>query len=357
MIGPVPEPPYTGGMASFIITMLESKPLKEIDVENLNTYYSRDYYGRVFSRLFLSIRFFIRLSFRLLFSRYNLVHIHSSADRSFFEKSLMLLLCRLRGLPAVLHIHSGGFPEFFEKTTWKKYVSFALNQAKAVIVVSRSSKMFFEKICRSGLYLLPNCVHPRFFEARRRGNGVAEILYVGHIDPRKGIYDLFRAVKILRSRGYNNPVTLVGGEKFPGAVQAAHRFLADMGIVEVDLMGEVSPEGMVEIYRRAGIFVLPSHMEGLPIALLEAMASGLPVVACAVGGIPDVVKDGINGFLVLPDDPEALAERIMLLVKNPELSHRMGEKGRQLVLENHHAERIGARLVELYREAAGERGK
>jgi len=262
----------------------------------------------------------------------------------------MLLLCSLRGLPAVIHIHSGSFPDFFHRTSLKRYVVYVLSRALAVFAVSKASADFFRSICQSTVYLVPNCVNPGFFSIGERESNVSELLFVGHIDRRKGVFDLFRAVELLRSRGFGNRVVLAGGELHPGALEHARQSASQAGIGNLDLPGEVSPGALLELYRRAKIFVLPSHVEGLPIALLEAMATGLPVVATKVGGIPDVVEDGLSGFLISPEDPEALADKIICLLEDPGLCRQMGETGKRIVLQNHHADQVAEGIVRIYRQ-------
>jgi glycosyltransferase involved in cell wall biosynthesis len=99
---------------------------------------------------------------------------------------------------------------------------------------------------------------------------------------------------------------------------------------------------------RWDVFVLPSLEEGFPMAALDAMAAGLPVVATAVGGIPEIVEDGRTGWLVPPGHPGALGERIRLLLRNPDTRRAMGAAGRARVREHFSAERMVARFAEIY---------
>ena len=104
------------------------------------------------------------------------------------------------------------------------------------------------------------------------------------------------------------------------------------------------------------LFVLPSLWEGLPMAVLEAMAAGLPVVATAVGGTPEVVLDGITGLLVPPRDPQALAEGILRLLRDPDLRQRMGGAGRERVAAHFSVEQMVQRTEKLYEQLLAEKG-
>ena len=349
IVGPMPMLPYTGGIASFLNTLRASPSLRKVRLGYLNTHIpGRVKMGR-FLRALVSLVFFAVLFFRLLTFRYRLVHLNSSAGFSFFEKSLMLFCCRVFGARTVIHIHSGRFPQFYEKTRLKGLVRFCLEHADAVFMVTAESRRFLQRACRTPVYQVPNPVHPCFFEIESRQHACTDILYAGYIEREKGIYELLGAVELLRSRGYDGRVVLAGGEKSAGSLSRVRRYLAETGLEGVELTGELTPGAIAELCRLSGIFVLPSYGEGQPIALLEAMAAGLPVVATNVGGIPEVVIEGENGLLVPPRSPEKLADSILRLLENPELRSQMGDKNRRKMLETHHADRVGEMVVELYR--------
>ena len=124
----------------------------------------------------------------------------------------------------------------------------------------------------------------------------------------------------------------------------------------VRFAGKVSQEELPDYYAAANVFVLPSVVtrsgdtEGLGVVLLEAMAQGVPVVACDVGGIPDVVKDGETGLLVRQRDPEDLAEKIIRLLEEPGLKDELVRTGREHVRTTFSWERIVALFHRLYRE-------
>jgi glycosyltransferase involved in cell wall biosynthesis len=106
------------------------------------------------------------------------------------------------------------------------------------------------------------------------------------------------------------------------------------------------------------IFVLPSLTEGTPMALLEAMAMGIPVIASAVGGVPDVIEDGINGFLVPPGESRAIHERIMLLIDKPDQMKRLSRAGKETVNSRYNVRDWCRRIEQMYDSLAegGSRG-
>jgi glycosyltransferase involved in cell wall biosynthesis len=103
-------------------------------------------------------------------------------------------------------------------------------------------------------------------------------------------------------------------------------------------------------YATADLFTLPSRMENFPLVLLEAMASGLPVAATAVGGVPELVVHGETGLLVPPNDPDALADAINDLLDDPEEMEEMGARGRQLVSDHYTWDRVAERIAGYLRD-------
>jgi glycogen(starch) synthase len=120
----------------------------------------------------------------------------------------------------------------------------------------------------------------------------------------------------------------------------------------VKLLGHLPWHQLVDLYRRASIFVMPSYYETFGISVVEAMAFGLPVVATTAGGLPEVVENGVTGILVPPGDPKALADAIICLLRNPELRQRMGQAGRERVQTEFTVERVVEQTQAVYQEVA-----
>ena len=117
---------------------------------------------------------------------------------------------------------------------------------------------------------------------------------------------------------------------------------------EVHFLGQ--RRDVPDLLNAMDIFVLPSYSEGLSLALLEAMAAGLPVIATAVGGLPEVVTDGDNGLLIPPRDAAALAGALERLLADPALAQRLGANAREHVREHFSLDRLGREINEIYGE-------
>jgi glycosyltransferase involved in cell wall biosynthesis len=184
--------------------------------------------------------------------------------------------------------------------------------------------------------------------------GSKTILFVGTLAERKGLMDLLEAAKLLRQRGVAGwRLEVVGAGNEAGAAEAQRIRMAfgAEGLSEV-LLGPLSGEALRERLRAAGVYALPSHSEGQPIGILEAMASGLPVVATRVGAVPDMVRDGEEGLLVEPGRPEELAGALEKVLGSPELRRSMASSARKHVEKRFDLPGLRERLGSLYREAA-----
>jgi glycosyltransferase involved in cell wall biosynthesis len=186
--------------------------------------------------------------------------------------------------------------------------------------------------------------------AARQRFGIDDELAIGVVaalERRKGHDVLFRALARLAKPGGLHVRCLVCGD---GSERAAlERLARDLGIASaVEFLGE--QRQVADVLAALDVFVMPSRHEGLGVAILEAMAMGLPVVASAVGGIPEAVAAGRTGLLVQPEDPDALAEAISALGRDREHACRMGSAGRDRVLAEFSMSAMASRYERLYDE-------
>jgi glycosyltransferase involved in cell wall biosynthesis len=183
----------------------------------------------------------------------------------------------------------------------------------------------------------------------RRALGIAAdrfvVGWIGRMTGVKRTDDVLLAVRALRERGVDTVLCMVGDGPDRDAVERrAHQ----LGIVRDSLFLGYQEE-VASYYAAFDALILPSANEGTPVSAIEALAGGRPVVATRVGGVPDVVRDGIDGFLVEPGDVDAMAERLSALAADAPLRHRMGEAGRASVHERYSVERLLDDVDALYR--------
>lgn len=172
----------------------------------------------------------------------------------------------------------------------------------------------------------------RFVPTERAGRtGPLRILDVGRLVPEKGAPVLLDAVTRLAAAGVEVELRLVGSGDLADSLGRA---VAERGLGDrVELVGPVGQDEILAQYHWADVFCLPSFAEGLPVVLMEAMATGLPVVTTAINGIPELVRDGRNGRLLPPGRADLLADALSGLAADPDLRSRLGVQARRDVLD------------------------
>ena len=181
-------------------------------------------------------------------------------------------------------------------------------------------------------------------------------LGVGRLVPKKGFDVLVKACGILHRRDIDFEAVIIGehGEHEP----ELRRLISSLGLENrIQLTGAMAQSELYEEYRRATTFCLPCRVldngdrDGIPNVLMEAMACGVPVITTTVSGIPEIITDGVNGQLVPPDDPEALAAALLCLDRDPQLARRLALEGQDTVRERFDGEVFASSLSALFREA------
>jgi glycosyltransferase involved in cell wall biosynthesis len=247
-------------------------------------------------------------------------------------ESVIIALCRLSGVPYVLYLHTdvhrrlpaAPFP-------LRPVLSAVFGSAEACLVVGRVFRDEMTALRPGRVFVLPNCVDgPAAANGVRPVDRTTKVLFLSNIEESKGILTLLRAVPLVLAGDPGVTFSIVGPWRGREVRRAVQDFIAGNGLGRsVSLAGEAYGDRKSEILARHDIFVLPSRREAMSLAVLEAMRASLPVVSTDVGAQSEAVVDGLTGFLVPPDDPEALARRILELVRNGPMRSAMGQAGRR----------------------------
>lgn len=257
----------------------------------------------------------------------DLVHINLASGGSTLRKLQIARLARLLGVPYVLHLHGGGYPNFWtdNDSARSRSIRAMFAGAARIIVLGRSWRDFVvgrAPETASRIEVIPNAA-PRPGRSHQGGGETAHILFLGRLSDLKGVPELGEALGNMRDL-LDWRATIAGD----GLVEATRAKAAENGLSSrVDIPGWVDGERVAELLATADILALPSHTENLPLSIIEAMASGLAVVATPVGAVPDIIHHGETGLLVPVGDPKALTAALRRLVEDKALRQRLGAAG------------------------------
>lgn len=278
-----------------------------------------------------------------------LVHVHMAARGSMYRKAIVVGAVKAMRRPVVLQVHAGpgDLEDFFARLgpLRLRLLRLTLGLADSVLSVSAAGAEALGRLTGSAIDVVPNPPPPVRPDAPPRsaagegGGGVAALYLGGFADPAKGGAVLLEALPDLLAAQPDLRVVLAGPGEPPGALPERASWRGFLGEDERDRELDA-----------AGLFLLPSLSEGMPIALLEAMACGLPIVASAVGGVPEILTAERDAVLVAPGDAAQLAAAAVGLAGDPERRRELGraaaERARRLADDD-----VYGRLERVYLEA------
>lgn len=289
----------------------------------------------VIGRIWYAISALIQIILKLTFEKkIKILHIHFAADGSFWRMNKFLNVGKFFRKKIVLHCHSSRFKDFYNEASEskKQWIVQTLQKADILIVLSESWKLWFQSIGvqNEKITILHNITsYPVYKPNCKTKDGKVHFLFLGEIGKRKGVFDILRALS-RDSANLNEKFELrIGGNRNEKLlIDTIHDNRLE-NIVKFE--GWVSGDKKTDLLNWADVFILPSYNEGLPIAILEAMSYSMPIISSPVGGIPEVVKSGVNGVLVTPGDDKEIYEAINKYVSNPSLLKVEGENGFDIV--------------------------
>jgi glycosyltransferase involved in cell wall biosynthesis len=289
-----------------------------------------------------------RLFFYLLFKpSIKIVHLHTSATGSFYRKTVLFFISKLLGRKTIIHIHSGKFDTFYESVPYlQRLIRYVLNKTDVLIVLSEEWRAYFDTLTNTPKAIVVNnpVITPTFARAKKPEKPY-KILYLSRINTIKGIYDLLEYFKKHHQDLKGEFLLQVAGSGEEDQVMAIikNEKLEDV----VEFVGWISGEPKMQMIRESDAFILASYYEGLPMSILEAMSMGKAIIASKVGGVPSVVKDKENGWLITPKKPEELTRVFNDIRQDPEILYRFGEKSIELS-EPYSSKKVVAHLDSVY---------
>lgn len=336
-----------GGMRSVVEAYQRDGFLKQEDVRLVASYVD----GNVLKRQLVLVKALCIYLYLLVTKKVELVHVHAAMRGSFWRKGLFSSLARLFGIPVILHLHGSEMKPFYQsqRPFLQRLIRRHLERASAVIVLSESWRQFVGSIAPAAkITVVPNYVNvpPASDPAARADH---DMLFLGLIGERKGVFDMIPAFARIAG-DFPDARLIIGGN---GQVEAAEKLIAELNLQgRAVLAGWLVGDAKEALLRSSSIYILPSYNEGLPMSVLEAMAAGLAVITTTVGGIPELMTNGVDGVLIEPGDKASLANAMASLLRDRQLRLRLAETGRQRVKDHYSDGAVLPMLHDLYKATA-----
>jgi glycosyltransferase involved in cell wall biosynthesis len=248
------------------------------------------------------------------------------------------------------------FLRLFEKKTLERS-----NKIIAVSDFTRRELLKYYKIKENKIRVIHNGVDISKFSPPKNKDKVKKelgfvdndvnILSVGRLYARKGLFTLIESMSIVAKK-FGNAKLIVSGKGQSSEMKKLINYAKKLGVREnIVFTGYFPDEKLPKLYQASDIFAFSTFYENLPFAVLEAMSSRLPVVTTKVGGIPEMIDDGYNGFLVAPSNSSELAKKILYLIENPSKASEMAYRARKTVEDKFDWRLIVKKVLKVYREA------
>jgi len=309
-----------------------------------------------------------RLSFKIIKELYTIIknkNIHILRTHRYRSNLYGRIAGWLAGVPVIISSVHDNYrsDKKIERRLINKFLSKITDKIVAVSESIKKDIIKYDKIDPSKIEVIKNGVDTLIFRPQSKdyellkslgiNNDEIVIGFVGRIVPAKGLEYLLEAFSYVKKELNNIKLLIVGD----GAIlRNLKNYSIELGISEYTIFtGE--RQDIQKILPCIDIFVMPSIAEGLPNALLEAMASGKPIVTTKIGGIPEIIKDRFNGLIIPDKNSEILAKAIKELITDKDLSEKLGKNARYFIIENYSIEAITKKWEDLYFSILGEKGE
>lgn len=334
-----------GGINSVVTQLMNHDWGDDIEMSYLSTHIN----GNVFKKSMFFVKSYIQLHSLLLKNSFDIIHIHMSYKGSFKRKYMVAKACKRFDKKVIIHLHGSEFKDYYNtgNDRLKSKIKNLFQSVDNVIVLGENWKEFILKIVPNArVTVVNNAVTIPEIEDKKREE-ICKILFLGMLIERKGVIDLLQATKNLKNNGIDKFEVLIAGT---GAEEKRLKEFCEGNNLNdvVKFLGWIDKEEKVKLLETSDILVLPSYNEGLPVAILEAMSYGLPIISTKVGSIDEAVKDGVNGYLIEPGDVEDMERVICGLIENVELWTEYSEMSRNIVKDQFAEEEFIARIMHNY---------
>lgn len=333
-----------GGISSVVMAHERGAQWKDMDCHWVVTHRS----GSTWVKLWYLMRGMASFLVRVPFCK--LVHIHTSEPPSAKRKRMFMRIAKALGKKVIVHFHAFDTASTIKSSSQEVY-RYLFSNADMVIALSPTWKRAINEVFDLGdkVQVLYNPC-PTIVTLASLPTKKKQILSAGVVNARKGYKDLIKGFATIAGNHKDWKVVFAGS----GEIEEGRAVAKELGIEsQVEFLGWVAGEAKDRVFRETSIFCLPSYAEGFPMAVLDAWAYGLPVVATPVGGLPDIVKDGEDCLLFNPGDCEQLAVQLDRMITDEELREKIEAASRNFAEKVFNETVINGQLAEIYKGLMG----
>ncbi|HWA20175.1 MAG TPA: glycosyltransferase family 4 protein [Devosia sp.] len=272
----------------------------------------------------------VRIALAAVLRRADIVHLNMALGGSTLRKGILAFVADALGLPFVIHLHSGHFDEYWRsrRRVARWFIDCIFSRASAVVVLGD----IWAEVVRNNLpgircpiIVVRNAVPDSYARHENASSQDVHVVFLGRLGPEKGTPELLAALgKVADVPAWRATLAGDGGIATARATADTYRIRA-----RVAFPGWLDDTQVDSLLRDAGILVLPSKAENLPMSIIEAFSYGVPVIATPVGAIPEIVQNGVSGLLVPVGDTDALAAALRRLITDSDLRRKLGNGARQ----------------------------
>jgi glycosyltransferase involved in cell wall biosynthesis len=286
-----------------------------------------------------------------------IVHLNTSMDsKAFWRDILYLLIFKIFDIKIIYQIHGGFLPQkFFRIKILTLFLKNILKLPDAVVVLTTEERLAYQRFVRlKRLVQIPNAVRVEDFKSirfKKFDEKILKVVYIGRLIVQKGIMDVIEAFKILKD---DDTILRI---RLDIAGSGIDEEMLKSKVERLNLKGKIFFHGSIKgkeklkFWQEAHIFAFPTYYkEGLPYAVLESLCSGTPLITTMVAGVPDAVKQNMNGLFVKTESPDNVAEAIKFLEKNRDLLKKMSRECIARGRKHYSIERLSMQFEKLYSE-------
>lgn len=319
-----------GGMNSVIDQLMDHNWSKEYQFSYLATHIS----GNTLKKSIYFINSYIKLFYLLVRDKFDIIHIHMSYKGSFYRKYYISRLCKKYNKKVIIHLHGSEFKDFYNSGTGKlkEKIQKLFTIADTTIVLGNDWDKFLHNIVpQASVSVINNAIALPKFEPRVQHHPI-RLLFMGALIKRKGIVDLISAVKNISDDSIEPFELWIAGTGEDE--KKLKEFSKQCGVDEkVKFLGWINRDAKPQLLKETDVLVLPSYNEGLPIAILEAMSYGLPIISSDVGSISEAVEVGKSGYLFQPGNTDTLSQCLKQIISDERKYEEFSKNSRRIAEE------------------------